>query len=232
MTYAIVEVFKTLQGEGMYSGHSAVFVRFAGCNLWSGRDEDRRRDAARNRAECPMWCDTDFLKRATMDREQLMAKIAEQPPADLLVFTGGEPLLQLDGNLVKACNELGFRTCVETNGTVTADPEVLAAIGHVCVSPKQEPRALKLVMQMGRGNWSPLRKFTLEMKLVFPAYDPARYAEMRELFDRSYISPEAETSRRGLSVIVHDVERRAAEFCMNNPGWALSLQTHKHLELP
>ena len=231
MTYAIVEVFKTLQGEGMYAGHSAVFVRFAGCNLWSGRDEDRHRDSVRNKAHCPLWCDTDFLKRATMDHQQLMEAITSHG-ADLVVFTGGEPMLQLTRELVVACNKEGLRTCVETNGTVEANRGVLGALNHVCVSPKHDIEDLKLVMQMGREGWFSFGGWSSELKVVVPAYDPLKYDRLRELFTRCYVSPQADTLMRGTSLIVKDNEQRAAEFCLSYPGWALSLQTHKHLELP
>lgn len=229
MTYSIVEVFKTLQGEGMHAGRSAVFVRFAACNMWSGEDKDRERDAKRNGAECPKWCDTDFIKRYTSDFYALELHLDQCGGADLVVFTGGEPLLQLDAELVHKCNAQGYLTCVETNGTVEAKPGVLEALGHICMSPKQKVEALPLVNQIIRAD---LRQTTTtELKVVVPAYDPAAYEEIRTMFDRAYVSPEAVTTSRGASFIQRTRERQAAEYCLVYPGWALSLQMHKHLGL-
>ena len=230
MTYAITEIFRTLQGEGHHSGRSAVFLRFAGCNLWSGHDKDRDRDAKRNFAECPRWCDTDFIKRASVDVDGIMRIIDGCGEADLLVFTGGEPLLQLDEDLVRACNDVGYITCVETNGSVEAKPGVLEHLGHVCLSPKLKVEALPLINQLIRSSRPDAS--TTEIKVVYPAYSPHEYREVRNLFDYGYVSPEAVTSERGKSLVQHVAERAAAEFCLQHAGWALSLQTHKHLDLP
>lgn len=233
MTYAITEVFRTLQGEGHHSGRSAVFVRFSGCNLWSGKDEDRERDSSRGEhPACPLWCDTDFIKRLKADLHSLMVLIDGCGIADLLVFTGGEPLLQLDAALVRACNDVGYITCVETNGTVEAKPGVLDSLGHICLSPKVDPKKLVLFDQMLREGVFDGDLGTTEIKVVYPAYNPRDYDGARNLFDYGYVSPEAVTVSRGKSLIQSDTERRAAEFCLRNSGWALSLQTHKHLDLP
>jgi len=230
MTYSVVEVFKTLQGEGHHAGRSAVFVRFAGCNLWSGHDEHRGRDSQRNGAHCPLWCDTDFIKRYSSDLYALTLAIEQAGNADLVVFTGGEPLLQLDVHLVQSVNAMGYITCVETNGTVAAKPGVVEEIQHVCVSPKLPSDQLVLPAQVMAI--SPALRPVTEVKVVFPAYDPLQYTGLKDGFDYAFVSPEAATSSCGVSVVQRDVEKRAAEFCMNHSGWGLSLQMHKHLGLP
>ncbi len=232
MTYSVVEIFKTLQGEGMYSGYSAIFVRFAGCDMWNGKDEDRERDAKLNHAECPKWCDTDFVSNAkSYTLAGLVEVIYRAGDAQLVVFTGGEPLLQLDEPLAIHCRRLGRKTCVETNGTVKAKPGLLTRVlTHICISPKCELRDLKLVGQMRTEG--AFKTHSTELKVVYPAYDPGEYEVIRELFTTAYISPEAETTSRGVSVIQRDVEDQAAQFCLEHPKWALSLQTHKRLGLP
>lgn len=224
MTYSIVEVFKTLQGEGQLAGTPAIFVRFAGCNLWSGKSDDRARDAERNVACCPMFCDTDFLPREKgLDALEVARYINDAGPAPLVVFTGGEPLLQLTAQLLIQVQMIDFvRTiAVETNGTVELDETVARHIDHVCVSPKVAVEKLKLI----RGT---------ELKVVFPAYNPLAYGEIGHNFDHLYVSPEATTSREhvGVSVVERANEQRAAEFCLDHPEWRLSLQSHKHLGLP
>lgn len=220
--YSVVEVFSTLQGEGVNAGRSAIFVRFAGCNLWSGHDEHRDRDAERNGATCPKFCDTDFVSRGPEGKytlSTLLAEIRKRLPMDLVVFTGGEPLLQLDEDLVEECNAMGLLTCVETNGTVELRPALEQALGHICVSPKVAPHLLKVE----RGT---------ELKVVVPAYDPREFLTVARGFKYWFVSPEAATTSRGRSLIVKTAEHQAARWCMENPPWRLSLQTHKHLEIP
>ena len=203
--YSVKEVFYTLQGEGANSGRPAVFCRFAGCNLWSGREADR---AA---ATCN-FCDTDFVgtdgpgggKFETADAIA-RAVDAEWPSpngAKFVVFTGGEPLLQLDRPLVDAIHARGFRIAIETNGTI-APP---AGIDWICVSPKSTaPLALE------RGD---------ELKLVFPQVDapPERFEALD--FGHFFLQPmdgpkrEANTSA-------------AIAYCLAHPRWRLSLQSHK-----
>ena len=219
MSYAVTEVFKTLQGEGLHAGRSAIFVRFAACNLWNNRDEDRARDAESNAARCPLFCDTDFSARLRLDHDGLMAEVAKLLPAALVVFTGGEPLLQLDAPLLASCAGLGLLTAVETNGTVQAKPGVLEALGHVCVSPK-------------RGDAETVIRTGAELKVVVPAYTPDDYTELAKGFTHLFISPEAQTISIGLSKTNSTVEQQAAAWCIEHPEWRLSLQTHKHLRLP
>lgn len=205
MSYAVKEIFKTLQGEGAHTGRAAVFCRFAGCNLWSGREQDRAS------AQC-RFCDTDFVGvdgtgGGRFADPETLAKAIEAEwggPGErrYVVLTGGEPLLQVDGPLVDALHALGFEIGVETNGTQPA-PE---GLDWICVSPKA---GTDLVLTSGN-----------ELKLVYPQDNalPSQYENLA--FDHFYLQP-------------MDCEEAAAHtekainYCMNNPRWRLSLQTHK-----
>jgi 7-carboxy-7-deazaguanine synthase len=210
MSYAVKEIFYTLQGEGAQAGRPAVFCRFSGCNLWSGREEDR------STAICT-FCDTDFVGVNGSgggkfgSGEELAAAIDRQWPdnqtvagSKFVVCTGGEPLLQLDSALIAALHELGFEIAVETNGTVQA-PE---GIDWLCVSPKA---GAPLVQQSGD-----------ELKLVFPqlALQPADFERLS--FKRFSLQP-MDGPERGLNTEL------ALRYCMEHPLWRLSLQTHKIL---
>ncbi|HZA99253.1 MAG TPA: 7-carboxy-7-deazaguanine synthase [Gemmatimonadales bacterium] len=211
MTYAVKEIFYTLQGEGAQTGRAAVFCRFAGCNLWSGREEDRAH------ATC-QFCDTDFVGLDGPgggrfgSPEELAAAVADLWPAEsgtnrFVVCTGGEPLLQLDGPLVDALHQQGFEVAVETNGT-QAPP---AAIDWLCVSPKA---GAELVVRAGN-----------ELKLVFPQAGaaPAEFEGMA--FDHFFLQPMDGPDR--------DANTAAAlRYCLDHPRWRLSLQTHKLLGIP
>lgn len=209
--YAVKEIFATLQGEGARAGRAAVFLRFAGCNLWSGREEDRAAAACR-------FCDTNF--RGTngpgggrFDDATSLAAAAYRawPSSDrsraYVVCTGGEPLLQLDAHLVDALRAEGFEVAVETNGTIAIPP----GVDWICVSPKG---AAPLVAE--RGN---------EMKLVFPQEDapPERYEHLD--FEHFFLQPmDGLLARRNTTL--------AVEYCKKNPRWRLSLQTHKLIGIP
>jgi 7-carboxy-7-deazaguanine synthase len=218
MTYAVKEMYHTLQGEGVHVGHAAVFCRFAGCNLWSGREEDRAE------AVCN-FCDTDFVGtdgenggkfkfatdlakkvRAVWD-EHTATPITHQDGQKrfhpLVVCTGGEPLLQLDEQLTRAFHNYGFTVAVETNGTQYADGR---GIDWICVSPKSDA-----MLRQVFGN---------ELKLVYPQYNalPERFENLH--FDNFFLQP----------MDGPDVEKNtqaAIEYCMRHPQWRLSLQTHK-----
>ena len=211
-SYTVKEIFYTLQGEGANAGRAAVFLRFSGCNLWTGREEDRA-DAA-----CP-FCDTDFvgvgpdggkfespdaLARAVVSRWPWKNMRGARP---LVVCTGGEPLLQLDAPLVAALHDAGFEVAIETNGTKQPPP----GIDWICVSPK----AGALPLALTRGN---------ELKLVFPQADamPEEFAalDFRYFFLQPMDGPAREENTE-----------RAVEYCMANPRWRLSLQTHKLLNI-
>ena len=209
MSYAVKEIFLTLQGEGMQAGRRAVFLRFSGCNLWSGREQDRAR------AECT-FCDTDFVGTdgenggRYADAERLSGKVAELWGAGerrLVVITGGEPMLQLDEALLAALHAGGFEVAVETNGTLPA----VSGIDWICVSPKA---GTKVVQRSGN-----------ELKLVWPqqGIDPAELLGWE--FDNFLIQP--------LDCAEREAARAAAiGYVLENPRWKLSLQTHKLLGLP
>jgi len=206
MTYAVKEIFYTLQGEGAQAGRASVFCRFAGCNLWSGREEDRAR------AVCN-FCDTDFVgtdgqgggKFATA--EALADAIASRWPADrpgrpYVVCTGGEPLLQLDTALIEALHARGFEIAVETNGTQPA-PE---GLDWICVSPKADA---ELVLTRGH-----------ELKLVYPQplARPERFAGLD--FQHFFLQPLD-------SVLKTQHTREVVDYCMQHPQWRMSVQMHK-----
>jgi 7-carboxy-7-deazaguanine synthase (Cx14CxxC type) len=210
MTYAVKECFLTLQGEGVQSGSRAVFLRFAGCNLWSGREQDRAT------AQCS-FCDTDFIgtdgegggKFQTADdlAVQVESLWGESREARLVVITGGEPMLQLDKALVDALHARGFRVAVETNGTLAAVP----GLDWICVSPKAGTQVVQR-----RGN---------ELKLVWPQ----RGIEPKELerwaFDHFLVQPmDCEQREEALAA--------AIKLAMARPKWRLSLQAHKVVGLP
>jgi 7-carboxy-7-deazaguanine synthase (Cx14CxxC type) len=211
MTYAVKEVYYTLQGEGGQSGRAAVFCRFAGCNLWSGREADRAS------AVC-QFCDTDFVgtdgpgggKFDTPDA--LAAQIAQQwpkglPGRPLVVCTGGEPLLQLDTPLIDALHALGFEVAVETNGTQPAP----AGLDWICVSPKADA---PLVLTSGH-----------ELKLVYPqpAALPERFAALD--FELFFLQPMDGLEQRRNT-------RLAIDYCLAHPQWRLSVQAHKTVGIP
>lgn len=205
MTYAVKEIFYTLQGEGANAGRAAVFCRFSGCNLWTGREEDR------SRAVC-QFCDTDFVGigpdggRFTT-AEELARAIArawrgEGDGEKLVVCTGGEPLLQVDEEFVEAVHDAGFTMAIETNGTKPAP----LSIDWICVSPKA---GAPLVQKSGN-----------ELKLVFP-----QAAAMPELFNALEFEHFFLQPMDGPDSVVNT--RMAIEYCLANPRWRLSLQTHK-----
>jgi len=211
MTYAVKEVYYTLQGEGGQSGRAAVFCRFAGCNLWSGREADRAS------AVCS-FCDTDFVGTdgpagGKFDTPVALAEhIAQHWPAGLpgrplVVCTGGEPLLQLDEPLVDALHAQGFEVAVETNGTQPAP----AGLDWICVSPKAEA---PLVLTRGH-----------ELKLVYPqpAALPERFAALD--FEHFFLQPMDGLEQRRNT-------RLAIDYCLAHPQWRLSVQTHKTLGIP
>jgi 7-carboxy-7-deazaguanine synthase len=211
--YAVKETFYTLQGEGLNAGRPAVFLRFSGCNLWSGRDEDRAKGAG----GCARWCDTDFF--GTNGRGG--GKFAS--PGDLashvarmwgggsgrrfVVCTGGEPLLQLDEPLVTALHDERFEVAIETNGTLP----VPRGVDHVCVSPKVGG---ELVVTRGH-----------ELKLVVPQDGFSLDAFEGLAFDHFLVQPMDGENRIGNT-------KCAVELCLAHPKWRLSLQTHKYLGIP
>ncbi len=240
MSYAVKELFYTLQGEGGNAGRAAVFCRFTGCNLWSGRPEDRAR------ASC-QFCDTDFVGTdgtgggrfatpaalasaawAVFHRAlQEPAALPDYPPAaqsapptsalsrvrPLVVCTGGEPLLQLDAELIAAFHAVGFEVAIETNGTLALPegPEPKGGIDWVCVSPKAGT-----ALRLAAGD---------ELKLVYPqpGAEPERYAHLP--FGHFFLQPMDGPARAENTAL-------AVRYCLLHPQWRLSLQTHKLLGIP
>jgi 7-carboxy-7-deazaguanine synthase len=207
MSYAVKEIFLTLQGEGGQAGRPAVFCRFAGCNLWSGLERDRAT------AVCT-FCDTDFVgmdgdgggRFADADNlaDAVLAAWAGGPGDRLTVLTGGEPLLQVDPALVDALHARGFEIALETNGTLPAP----AGIDWVCVSPKADAAVVQTSGQ--------------ELKLVFPqaGVDPARFEGLD--FETFRLQPMDGPDREANT-------RAAIAYCLAHPRWRLSVQTHKYL---
>lgn len=213
MSYAVKEVFYTLQGEGLRAGRPAVFCRFAGCNLWSGREEDRERAVCR-------FCDTDFVGTDGVqggkygDANQLAELAASLWPAGqghrYIVLTGGEPLLQVDAALIDALHAQGFEIALETNGTLPVPP----GIDWICVSPK------------AGADW--VQRSGHELKLVWPqpALLPHNVQDQTDLrFDHWLLQPMDGPLRTSHT-------RDAIRFCQQTPRWRLSLQTHKILNIP
>jgi 7-carboxy-7-deazaguanine synthase (Cx14CxxC type) len=228
MAYSVKEIYYTIQGEGFHTGRPAVFLRFAGCNLWSGRETDRAGAVCR-------FCDTDFVgtdgpgggrfesadrladavlgtwgRRSANESVPVAAPVALDlpwPPRPFVVCTGGEPLLQLDPPLVEALRARGCEVAVETNGTLPAPP----GLDWICVSPKA---GASLVLRKGD-----------ELKLVYPQPDapPGAYAHLA--FDHFSLQP-----MDGPELEAHT--RAAVAYCLAHPHWRLSIQTHKVLGLP
>jgi 7-carboxy-7-deazaguanine synthase (Cx14CxxC type) len=211
MTYSVKEIYYTLQGEGAHTGRPAAFLRFAGCNLWSGREEHRAEAVCR-------FCDTQFVGTdgpgggKYESPAELAAAVRRTWPAEgiedmrYVVCTGGEPLLQLDAELIDALHAGGFEIGVETNGTLPAPP----GIDWLCVSPKG---AAPLVQTSGN-----------ELKLVYPQAEseaqPENFEHLR--FEYFFLQPLDDPA-------LEKNTRRAVKYCLEHPHWRLSVQTHKVL---
>lgn len=211
MAYSVKEIYYTLQGEGAHAGRPAIFLRFSGCNLWTGREADR------HKAIC-QFCDTDFVGTdgpgggKFSSAEALAEAVFKMWPQEsnhmpYLVCTGGEPLLQLDDVLVKALHERHITIAIETNGTLLPPK----GIDWICVSPKAGA-PLKLTY----GN---------ELKLVYPqpGAEPEKFAHLN--FEHFYLQPMDGPH-------LAENTRKAIEYCLRHPQWSLSLQTHKFLNIP
>lgn len=213
MTYSVKEIYYTLQGEGAQTGRPAVFLRFAGCNLWTGREEDRTKAVCR-------FCDTDFFGTdgpgggkftSAAALADAVAETWPRPASTIsrpcVVCTGGEPLLQLDQPLIGALHQRGFEVAIETNGTLDAPP----GIDWICVSPKAGA-----VLRQTRGD---------ELKLVYPqpGAEPERFEELD--FRHFSLQPMDGPLREENTEL-------AIQYCLEHPRWRLSLQTHKLLGIP
>lgn len=211
MTYSVKEIFYTLQGEGTHAGRPAVFCRFSGCNLWSGRESDRASAICR-------FCDTDFVGTDGEgggkfgDASGLARAIDALWPGShtaskFVVFTGGEPLLQLDAALLAAVHALGFEIAIETNGTLP----VPSGVDWICVSPK-----VGADLKQRTGN---------ELKVVIPQQGQSLSDYEQLDFEHFYLQPmDGPDKARNTQL--------AIEICKNNPKWKLSVQTHKLLQIP
>lgn len=205
MSYAVKEIFYTLQGEGARAGRAAVFLRFSGCNLWNGVEADRAH------AVCT-FCDTDFVGFGPdggkfADADSLAAAVAALWPNEhhaqpYVVCTGGEPLLQLDEALIAALHSHGFEIGIETNGTIVPPP----GIEWICVSPKA---GAALAVTSGQ-----------ELKLVYPQHGAMPDAFVDLLFDHYFLQPMDGPARAANT-------QAAIDYCLKHPQWRLSLQTHK-----
>ena len=209
MTYSVKEIFYTLQGEGANAGRPAVFCRFAGCNLWTGREDDRA-------AAVCKFCDTDFVgtdgegggkfRSADALADAIARHWGESVAHRFVVLTGGEPLLQVDAALTDALHVRGFTIAVETNGTVAPPP----GLDWICVSPKADAA---LVIEAGD-----------ELKLVFPqdGVDPRRFTQLA--FKHFFLQPMD-------NLLQQTNQRLAMQYCLAHPQWKLGLQTHKILDI-
>ncbi len=208
--YSVKEIHFTIQGEGARTGWPAVFLRFAGCNLWSGREADR------NTAICK-FCDTDFfgtdgINGGKYRMDELVAKVENLWPVSstdhrYIVCTGGEPLLQLDAALINALQEKGFEVACETNGTIEPPEE----LDWICMSPKACTE-----IKLRSGN---------EIKVIFPqqGIDPSDFEDWH--FDHFYIQPMDGPE-------LQENTQKALEYCKKHPKWKLSIQVHKLLQIP
>ena len=208
--YTIKEIYYTLQGEGYHTGRPAIFIRFSGCNLWSGKEKDRKK------AICN-WCDTDFLgtngtNGGKYSAKNIKKKILNLWPLNVeslpyVILTGGEPLLQIDDKLVRNIHEAGFEIGLETNGTLNP-PD---GIDWICVSPKANTDLILV-----KGN---------ELKVVYPqsGINPKIYEKMQ--FEHFFIQPMDGTNQQKTT-------KKSKDFVMKNPVWKLSIQTHKILGIP
>lgn len=210
MSYAVKEIFKSLQGEGAHAGRAAVFCRFAGCNLWSGREADRAAAACN-------FCDTDFVGvdgggggRFETARDLAAAVEHAWGAGEVkryVILTGGEPLLQVDDPLIDALHERGFEIGLETNGTLPAP----TGIDWICVSPK--------------GQTTLIQTFGDELKLVYPqdGVDPRRFEHLA--FTHFWLQPKDGPD-------LADATQRTIAFCLDSSHWRVSLQTHKLIGIP
>lgn len=255
MTYAVREIFNTLQGEGGRSGARSVFVRFAGCNMWNGRAPDRDK----GEGACAIWCDTDFDPKNSrkMRAEWILEEVEALWPYNeqrnekrWVVFSGGEPLLQLDLDLLVALTRRGFSIALETNGSTPIAPELREYLAWVCVSPKlrrsgefdvadlrvrggEECKVVLPGVAAGEGEgWTPEMLRALAAHTNFDHYfvqpmDPID----RESVDQSFLKNNLRVFNGHGDLYLRNL-KRCIEFVNDNPTWRLSLQTHKLISLP
>jgi organic radical activating enzyme len=228
-TYRVKNIFRTVQGEGFWAGRPAVFIRLVGCNMWSGYEEDRERDAERTGADCPLWCDTDFTKEGSDDlmAEGLAGKMKEEGgEIDFCVLTGGEPFLQADAPLIETLHEAGYQVSIETNGTVPIEDAFWSEERGKAVPPDWITCSPKLPEDKLK-----LERFD-ELKLIVPDYRPSNYQDFAKRGIRHEVNGE---QSRILQVQPEDgprleeAKRLAVEIATRNPDWRVSVQAHKML---
>ncbi len=223
--YRVKHIWPTVQGEGGFAGQPAVFVRLVGCNLWSGYDRDRQRDAERNGVHCPLWCDTDFTRAGS--RFYTAGELAEAaracgPSIPLCVLTGGEPFLQIDDELIEDLHQEGFMVAVETNGSRSlAETFQRTPPDWIVCSPKFPAERVALEVMD-------------ELKLVVPDYAPRDYESLIErvrpyqrgarLWRHLWLQPEDGPRWE-------EARRIALEWALRDPRWRVSVQTHKVLQV-
>lgn len=212
--YRVKKIFPTWQGEGYHTGTRSMFVRLVGCNLWSGLEKDRHRDAVRHGVTCPMWCDTDFTPTGSdsLTAVDVLDRLREHYPHGgvPVVITGGEPFLQVDDHLITTLRGGGFRVHVETNGTVRIGDRLSVFPDWITCSPKTEEERVVLETMS-------------EIKLVVPDYQPEMFPNLIRV-----------QSERGVRLFVQpcdDPPRDNIRTCLaitrKDPRWRISLQTHK-----
>ena len=221
--YSVKAVWRTLQGEGAWAGRPAVFVRFTGCNMWTGYEKDRAADTERHGAACPLWCDTDFTKEGAskLTASKLVDEmLAVAGDIRFCVLTGGEPFLQADGPLVRALHEAGFFVAAETNGTISLSETFGDTPPNWVVCSPKLPAAELVIEHMD------------ELKLIVPDYRPEEYASLAE---RTRIHTLGGASTKFLWLQPEDGPRLdeatqlAVDLAQSNPSWRVSVQIHKVL---
>lgn len=225
--YRVKNVFRTVQGEGFWVGRPAIFVRLVGCNMWSGYEADRERDAQRTGADCPMWCDTDFTKEGSTTysaRELTEATVKAGEDIRFCVLTGGEPFLQADAQLIETLHDAGFQVAVETNGTVSLanafwsdEQETVIPPDWIVCSPKLPETELEI-------------EYFDELKLVVPDYQPGEYTQFAararphevdgELVPLLWLQPEAGPR-------LEEAKQTAVDLALSHPRWRVGIQAHK-----
>lgn len=244
--YSVVEVFPTLQGEGLWAGRACVFLRMAGCNMWNGRPEDRHK----GQGACAMWCDTDFAKGDPQSLPEVLARLDaawEQHGGGqsrrMVVISGGEPTLQLDVALAKALKHEGWFTAIETNGT--NDVDALSIIDHVCVSPKRgstlqvwQAEELKVVIPGGVRAALDEHQWSIEELLALAAQGEwqHKFVQPQDVTDPTTVGVTELTRRLGhhekifrASELYDQNVKRCVDFVSRHPDWRLSLQQHKYI---
>jgi len=212
-TYMVKEMFRTLQGEGFFVGQSAVFLRFTGCNLWSGNERGRNNWARGTGAACPRFCDTDFVGGDKMVASGIASRCAFLGAGEntIVVATGGEPMLQLDFELTRAIHGVGAKVHVETNGTISPGKDTMESIDWVTLSPKVRPEMLRV-------------RSCDELKVVVPSYSPKVFEGAVDAV-HLFVQPEDGPNKQANT-------DACVKFIEDNPQWRLSVQTHKENGFP